>query len=287
MTVQNKATIKSYFETGDKPTQQNFIDLVDSYADFGSGLTALTGDVTITTPVSGSAVATISNAAVTGAKIANATITATQIANKAITAALLNSGVAVSGAVATADGVGGVSYAAPVSVGSELVLLGTATASNSATIDFTSLISASYDLYMIVVSNLVQVSSGVLLIRNSIDNGATFDATSAHYSTTVNTTGFGATSYTVAAGTVTTGISIGPVSGQAMDAQIWFSTAQGSAAAVMFSGWMSSGSNAQRSCNFFGMNTAGSGSPLNAIRLLQSAGNMASGKIYLYGVKNT
>lgn len=36
MTAQSKAVIKSYFETGDKPTQQQFIDLIDSYADLGA-----------------------------------------------------------------------------------------------------------------------------------------------------------------------------------------------------------------------------------------------------------
>lgn len=83
MTALPKSTIKSYFLTGDKPTQSQFGDLVDSYADFGSALSALTGDVTITAPVSGSAVATISSAAVTGAKIANNTITTVQIYSSA------------------------------------------------------------------------------------------------------------------------------------------------------------------------------------------------------------
>lgn len=36
MTVQSKSVIKSYFESGDRPTQQQFADLIDSYADFGS-----------------------------------------------------------------------------------------------------------------------------------------------------------------------------------------------------------------------------------------------------------
>lgn len=30
MSVQNKTTLKSYFETGDRPTQSNFADLIDS-----------------------------------------------------------------------------------------------------------------------------------------------------------------------------------------------------------------------------------------------------------------
>lgn len=48
MTVQNRTTLKGYFETGDRPTQANFADLVDSLAqveimlDVGDETTALT-----------------------------------------------------------------------------------------------------------------------------------------------------------------------------------------------------------------------------------------------------
>lgn len=44
MTAQSKSTIKSYFETGDRPTQAQFINLIDSYADFGSTGTPLYTD---------------------------------------------------------------------------------------------------------------------------------------------------------------------------------------------------------------------------------------------------
>jgi len=36
MTAQPKSVIKSYFQSGDKPTEQQFIDLIDSYQDFGT-----------------------------------------------------------------------------------------------------------------------------------------------------------------------------------------------------------------------------------------------------------
>ena len=45
MTAQSKTTVKSYFETGDKPTQAQFADLIDSYQDANAGLTALTSAV--------------------------------------------------------------------------------------------------------------------------------------------------------------------------------------------------------------------------------------------------
>lgn len=41
MTSQTKTVIKSYFEVGDRPTQAQFSDLIDSYQDYNSSLTAL------------------------------------------------------------------------------------------------------------------------------------------------------------------------------------------------------------------------------------------------------
>lgn len=41
MTAQPKTTIKSYFQTGDRPTQAEFGDLIDSYQDANSNLTTL------------------------------------------------------------------------------------------------------------------------------------------------------------------------------------------------------------------------------------------------------
>lgn len=41
MTVHQKTTIKSYFETGDRPTQAEFGDLIDSYQDYSPALDAI------------------------------------------------------------------------------------------------------------------------------------------------------------------------------------------------------------------------------------------------------
>lgn len=49
MAQQNKTTLKSYFETGDKPTQQQFADLIDSL----SGTLKDTNGVMSTTDGSG------------------------------------------------------------------------------------------------------------------------------------------------------------------------------------------------------------------------------------------
>jgi hypothetical protein len=41
MTAQSKSVIKTYFQTGDRPTQAQFVDFIDSYQDVNSNLTAL------------------------------------------------------------------------------------------------------------------------------------------------------------------------------------------------------------------------------------------------------
>jgi hypothetical protein len=43
MTAQNKTTVKGYFETGDVPTEAQFVDLVDSYQDADAELSAIAG----------------------------------------------------------------------------------------------------------------------------------------------------------------------------------------------------------------------------------------------------
>jgi len=43
MTATDKATLKTYFETGDTPTQSNFTDLIDSFQNLSSALTDLSG----------------------------------------------------------------------------------------------------------------------------------------------------------------------------------------------------------------------------------------------------
>ena len=42
MTAESKSTIKAYFETGDKPTQAQFENLIDSYQDYSGSLNAIT-----------------------------------------------------------------------------------------------------------------------------------------------------------------------------------------------------------------------------------------------------
>jgi len=70
VSVQNKTTIKSYFETGDRPTEAQFADLIDSYVDTSAGvLTApvITGGTITSANINGG---NISNVIVSGSTIA-------------------------------------------------------------------------------------------------------------------------------------------------------------------------------------------------------------------------
>lgn len=252
MTAQPKSTIKSYFETGDKPTQAQFIDFIDSYADFGSTGTPLYTDQGINNNVylisvpGVSAYASGQNYAV---KIANvntsaSTLNVNGLGPVAITynngspltgselpqngAVLLyhsggnfrlpNINPATTGAITSITGdvsavgpgaasatlsnttVSAGTYANPTIVvdgkgritsattGSSpsagaLTLLTVATAANSATIDFTSLINTTYCEYIFQYTNVICATSGAAFnFRTSSTSGAAFDSGVSDYS---------------------------------------------------------------------------------------------------------
>lgn len=124
MTASNKTTIKAFFETGDKPTQSQFGDLIDSYVNTIGG--AMTGDLQLfSNPVSAlsatpkqyvdAAVAAISiaSAAITSGTIDGATIGAvnpttgsfTRVSATSINVSGIVSAATVAAATATITGI--------------------------------------------------------------------------------------------------------------------------------------------------------------------------------------
>jgi len=87
MTAQNKTTIKSYFQTGDHPTQGEFADLVDSYQDAAANLGVLSSAaapgavglqlLSCATSASAASIVGVQAAGAVGAQLYAATTTAT------------------------------------------------------------------------------------------------------------------------------------------------------------------------------------------------------------------
>lgn len=178
--------------------------------------------------------------------------------------------------------------------GASKVLLGSATAAASASLTFTSLLSSTYDIYELEFVNLVPATDAQnLLLRLSIDNGATYKAGAADYQYYVNginnagaavtPVSGGATAILIASGTsnvATDGGVNGIVRIYAVNntnARKWttshltcYTTAAGGQV-------MPGGGNT--------VLAALSTSAVNALQLLMGAGNLTSGAVYLYGIR--
>lgn len=104
MTSQPKSVIKSYFETGDRPTQAQFIDLIDSYVNTSAGTSY---DQTLVRPVFTSASfdnITLNNPTVSGGTwnlgvFTSAVLTRPAIASASLTGPSITGGVIVSATI--------------------------------------------------------------------------------------------------------------------------------------------------------------------------------------------
>lgn len=86
MTAQDKATVKSYFVRGSRPTQAQFVDLIDSYVDASAG--TLTNGVFTNPTITGGSIA---SAALTNPTITNPIVTSGSFTRPTLTSATLTS----------------------------------------------------------------------------------------------------------------------------------------------------------------------------------------------------
>lgn len=173
--------------------------------------------------------------------------------------------------------------------GASLVWLSSQTASSSASINFTSLISASYTTYFVTFYNVFpETDAAVLNMNLSNDNGNTWIA--ADYLCGGNYHAYNSNTYTNANSTTTCPINGGGQSNTTTNApicgQIFLSNMNVADAPGFFGQCTYFISGGTLNEQFFsGTNTANTG--INAIQFLFSAGDISTGTFTLYGVKNS
>lgn len=169
-----------------------------------------------------------------------------------------------------------------------LILLSAQTASTSAAIDFTSLITSTYDDYVIIFDGVIPVTGGAsLYFRTSSNNGSSYDAGANNYAWGQSGTlgsGAGATEIDLGIGGAPSNNAAVGIAGTLRIYNLNSTTVYKRAA------WdISYGSNTG-SGNFVSYAGAGariSTAAVNAVRFLMQSGNISTGTFKLYGVKKT
>jgi len=196
-----------------------------------------------------------------------------------------------SGQVLRSNGASAPSWVTP-STGA-LVFISSATASSSATIDFTG-ISSTYDVYVVEFVSIVGASSTGFKALTSSNNGSSYDTSnyafssigcgSSIFTAQVDSSGGGATYISIWNNNSNSISSTTSDSGLSGFAYI-MNPASSANTQILWNATWCSGANAVSFGTGTGVKT--STSPVNAIRFLMNSGNIASGTIRLYGIANS
>lgn len=171
----------------------------------------------------------------------------------------------------------------------DMIHLSTQTASNSATIDFTSLMSSTYRYYKVFIHNLLPVTSGtVLYLRVSTDNGSTWKSGASDYYQHVSTIGSGAVgSENQGTDRVQWPATSYPTGSGANDQARCEITILGAHTSTKTEFIMHGGHRGSAAVQYWqetnGMYNATT--EVDAIRFLMSSGNISTGTFSLYGIK--
>ncbi len=178
-------------------------------------------------------------------------------------------------------------------VGGGLVLLEQHTASNSASLDFTTAITSAYDKYLIEIVDLLPVTAGAPpQLQVSTDGGATY-AASAYYWSQINVIIGGTAGGTNGASNVSAielwgdsaGVGQGNSLTSTMSGTFRLSNPLGTTAYKYLRGEGLGHYNGNNSWYQFSMGGFWMVvTPINAFRILYSTGNIASGTVRVYGV---
>lgn len=176
MTALNKTALKALFQTGDTLAEGSFVDLIDSLLDLAEpGKQTVTGPIEFTGTVSAVAISLASAMPVASGGTGQTSYTNGQLligntSGNTLTKATLTAGANVT----ITNGNGSITIASSGGGGGSgaWTLLSTQSASSSATIDFdSSVITASYTLYVIELSDVKPASDGVRLYGRVSQSG--------------------------------------------------------------------------------------------------------------------
>lgn len=285
MTAKDKTSIKAFFETGDKPTQAQFIDLIDSYVDSAgpvgqlealasAGASGLiyTSAADIKARSAAQALsflgATVYTTALASAAIFNGMVATTAQGNAGTATGVIMDPVLVKNAIASQAG------------SSSMVLLGTGTASASSSLNFTSLISSNYSAYLMIVVDLLTSTTSTLGIKMSTDNGSSWTTGMASQKAALTLGGTTAPSYTGVSNSTPVLLTTS-AGGQHITGTILLVIGTSSAPTSFESYLANDNALADKVSGL--SNSAG----VNAVQLIPSAGTLTSGVVYFYGIKNT
>jgi hypothetical protein len=161
--------------------------------------------------------------------------------------------------------------------------LATATASSSATIDFTDL-SSSYNAYLVILSNVAPATDAVnFLFRTSTDGGSTYDSGASNYEYGNSTTTGAPVGSTGATAIQLNNRALGNASNKSTCGHLLIY--KPSATQFCRVNWQLTCSRSDAAIDHvYGGGARIAAAAVNAIRFLMSSGNIASGQFDLYGL---
>ncbi len=165
-----------------------------------------------------------------------------------------------------------------------VVLLSTASASGSSSIDFTSGIDSAYDEYILEITDLAPATDNAdIYLLTSTDGGSTYDSGGSDYGFVT----YGSTTESTGA-QIILGNGTGNAAGEVFSGQVRIYGAASSNNTIIIPSCVSlntSGALQPGSTAYFAQRK--SAADVDAIRIIMSTGNIASGEFKLYGVKKS
>lgn len=191
----------------------------------------------------------------------------------------------------------GVAAAIAGAAAGDWVLLDTQTASASATLDFTSSITAAYDNYVFIIQDVRPATDNrALVMRTSTDNGSSYDASAADYvwrqnstdyddaANTINVGGASATGIHLAGKDNSGSVGIGNLAAEGVSCIVYLYNPLGTVMPKRVHGHCnySNSAGTESFDEVFGARDATAN--VDAVRFLMASGNITSGKIKMYGI---